>query len=66
MKKGVRIVHPFLYENIEGAENMYTTYLNVNGMFIKKIQISLTHMSRRSYNKSIRYMNDCSYVQLKR
>ncbi|HCX51501.1 MAG TPA: hypothetical protein DG757_21300 [Bacillus sp. (in: Bacteria)] len=35
-------------------------------MFIKKIQISLTHMSRRSYNKSIRYMNGCSYVQLKR
>ncbi|MCI3146867.1 hypothetical protein C5137_11300 [Bacillus cereus] len=35
-------------------------------MFIKKNQISLTHMSRRSYNKSIRYMNDCSYVQLKR
>ncbi|TQR50975.1 hypothetical protein DJ027_10460 [Bacillus cereus] len=35
-------------------------------MFIKKIQISLTHMSRHSYNKSIRYMNDCSYVQLKR
>ncbi|AUD26213.1 hypothetical protein CU648_17670 [Bacillus sp. HBCD-sjtu] len=35
-------------------------------MFKKMYEISLTHMIRRSYNKSIRYMNDCSYVQLKR
>ena len=32
----------------------------------KMYEISLTHMNGRSYNKGIRYMNDCSYVQIKR
>ncbi|AVI60615.1 hypothetical protein C6353_18745 [Bacillus toyonensis] len=38
----------------------------MNGIVKKIFRILLTHMSRRSYNKSIRYMNSCSYVQLKR
>ncbi len=48
------------------AENMCRSFLNVNEMFKKMYEISLTHMNRRSYNKGIIYMNDCSYVQVKR
>ncbi|ARZ60875.1 hypothetical protein B7P25_03175 [Bacillus thuringiensis] len=59
-------VHPFLYENVMDAENMCRSFKNVNEMFKKMYEISLTHMNRRSYNKSIRYMNNCSYVQIKR
>ncbi|OTX51061.1 hypothetical protein BK723_16550 [Bacillus thuringiensis serovar pondicheriensis] len=59
-------VHSFLYENVTDAENMCRSFKNVNEMFKKMYEISLTHMNRRSYNKSIRYMNSCSYVQIKR
>lgn len=62
----VQSVHSFLYENVMDAENMCRSFKNVNEMFKKMYEISLTHMNRRSYNKSIRYMNSCSYVQIKR
>ena len=61
----VVFVHPFCMKSMIDAENIDMFMLKCERNCQKSL-ILLTHMNRRSYNKGIRYMNDCSYVQLKR